>query len=360
MIAMFLLERNFIRHAVEWKLGIYRPYRPLCAYVYLTFRCNLACVYCNDGSGKKYPDCDSDGELSTDQWLRVLSVIRRETDVLIFTGGEPTMRKDLKPILDGCRSLGFAKICLLTNGVTLERHPEILETCHILMVSLDTLDEARSDRMMGAPAGTFRRIMKNVELACEARKSHGIRLYFNVVVTPDNVADVHDVIDFCLERSIGFTPLPEVVGFYPREGLKGNPDYEALIDRMVELKRSGCEVLGTMGYIRGVKRFDSYRCLAPLLARVWPNGDLCYPCQKLHKVGGNLLALGDYSKAVDEGVARHGPIPECDNRCHVGCYMDFSMCIQRPGLLLEEAWYGLKRPFFDARQHLRGASTRGQ
>lgn len=352
---MFQLEQNFVRHALEWKLGAFRPYRPLCAYVYLTFRCNLACVYCDDGSGRKYPECPAGGELDTAQWLKVLEVVRRETDVVIFTGGEPTMRPDLGEILAGCRRMGYRKICLLTNGVTLDRRPELFEHCTILMISLDTLDEAEADGMMGTGPGTFRRILSNVELACEARRARRFKLYFNIVITPRNLEAVHGVVDFCLTKGIGFTPLPEIVGVYPREGLAGNPAYEALMDRMIAIKKAGGEVLGTLGYLEGIKRFSPYKCLAPLLARVWPNGDLCYPCQKLHKVGGNLLELGDYTRAVDEGQRRHGGLPKCDNRCHVGCYMDFSMCIQRPELLLREAWYGAKRPFFRPERYVREA-----
>jgi len=349
---MLQLERNFLRHAIEWKLGCYRPYHPLCAYVYFTFRCNLACVYCNDGSGKKYGECDNSDELDTDGWRRVLDILRRETDVLIITGGEPTCRSDLAELLQHCRRLGFSKVCLLTNGLTLDRHPEVLEYADILMISLDTLDEAKADAMMGAPSGTLRRILDNVELAAAARRTQRFKLYFNICITPANVSDVHDVLDFALERSIGFTPLPEIVAHYPRAGLKDNPDYEGLIDRILALKRAGADVLGTSAYLTGIRGFDAFHCLPTLLARVWPNGDLCYPCQKLHTVGGNLLELGSLERAVDEGIRRHGPLPTCDNRCHVGCYMDFSMAIQHPGMLVREGWYTVKRRFFHPREHI--------
>ncbi len=350
---MFLLERNFIRHILECKVGAYRPYHPLCAYVYFTFRCNLACVYCNDGSGKKYGDCSNEGELDTDGWLKVLEVLRRETDVLIITGGEPTCRKDLPQLLQACTDLAFSKVCLLTNALTLDKHPEVFEHSDMIMISLDTLNEEKADRMMGAKAGTLKKILSNIELAAAARKKHKFKLYFNICITPDNIEDVHEVLDYALELNIGFTPLPEVVAIYPQEGLKDNPAYEQLIDRVINLKQSGCDVLGTMAYVGGIRHFDNYRCLPTLLARVWPNGDLLYPCQKLHKVGGNLLELGDLSLAVDEGIRKHGPIPNCDNRCHVGCYMDFSMAVQQPSLLLREGWYNLKKLTFKPQNHIR-------
>lgn len=343
---MFQIERNFIRHAIGWKLGKYKPYRPLCAYVYLTFRCNLSCVYCNDGTGRKYPDCDSSNELDTQSWLQVLKILKRETDVLILTGGEPTMRTDLRAILEGCRAMGYKNLTLLTNALTLDRHIEVFENCTIVMISLDTLNEQKATSMMGMKPGSFHRLMDNVRLASEMRKKYGFRLYFNIIVTPENISDAHGVVDFCLRRKIGFAPVPEVVAFYPREQLKGNAEYEEFINRILRLKKGGCDVLGTMGYLRGIRRFDDYRCLPTLLARVWPNGDLLYPCQKLHKVGGNLLKLGDYSRAIDEGRREHGPLPDCDNRCHAGCYMDFSMCVQQPSLIVKEALDHLKRPFF--------------
>lgn len=344
---MGLLERNFVHHAVACLRGRYRPYRPLCAYVYLTFRCNLACVYCNDGTGTKYPDAEDRGELDAAGWQRVLEVLRRETDVLIVTGGEPTMRSDLPEILAGARRLGFRTISVLTNAVTVDRHPEVTEHATMIMVSLDTMDHARGDHLMGAPEGTHERILRNVDRLIEERRRRGFRLYFNVCITPDNVADVHDVIDFALERRVGFTPLPEVVGVHPREGLRDNDAYRGLVDRIVALKRAGADILGTLGYLGGIRDFDHYDCLPTLLARVWPDGSLMYPCQKLHKVGGNLHELGDYDAAVDEGIRRHGDLPRCaDARCHVGCYMDFSMAVQRPSLLLREAWCRLHGPFF--------------
>ena len=350
---MFQLERNFIRHILEWKVGAYSPYHPLCAYVYFTFRCNLACVYCNDGSGKKYSECGNDGELDTEQWLQVLKVLRKETDVLIITGGEPTCRKDLRKLLQGCHELNFSKVCLLTNALTLDKHPEVFEYSDLIMVSLDTLSEQKADKMMGGKPGTLKRILANIELAASQRKKHAFKLYFNICITPDNIPDVHDVLDYALKLNIGFTPLPEVVAIYPREGLKDNPAYEELIDRVISLKQSGCDVLGTMAYVGGIKHFDNYRCLPTLLARVWPNGDLCYPCQKLHKVGGNLLALGDLNLAIEEGIRKHGDIPNCDNRCHVGCYMDFSQAVQQPSLLLREGWYNLKKLTFQPDRHMR-------
>jgi len=131
----------------------------------------LSCVYCNDGTGQKYPDCDNENELDTQSWLQVLKILRRETDVLIFTGGEPTMRSDLRAILEGCRAMGYKNLTLLTNALTLDCHSEIFETCNIVMISLDTLNEQRADSMMGMKPGSFQRILDNTRLASDMREA---------------------------------------------------------------------------------------------------------------------------------------------------------------------------------------------
>ena len=57
---------------------------PYAAVLYVTHRCNLECTYCT----QKEPDVFSD-ELSTERTIELLRIIRRDTDSILFTGGEP-------------------------------------------------------------------------------------------------------------------------------------------------------------------------------------------------------------------------------------------------------------------------------
>lgn len=339
---MLLLERHFLRHALYRFFGRESLYDPLCAYVYLTYRCNLSCVYCDDGTGVNYPEKQIDRELTTDEWGEVFRILRRETDTVIITGGEPTCRCDLAEILLRIRRLRYRRVCLLTNALLLDENPDVLASVDMLVVSLDTLDSAKGDRMLGSP-GVHRRVRKNVELAGDLRRRWGFKLYLSCCIGPDTVDDAGEVLDFAVRQRIGFTPVPVIRGFYPARELVGNPKYEALIQRTIELKRRGGDVLGTMLYLRAIQRFDKFRCQPTLLARVRPNGDVLYPCNMLNTSGGNLLTLGDYRLAIDEGYRRHGSIPLCDNRCHLGCYLDFSLLVQRPWALFYEAYLGLRK-----------------
>ena len=342
MPAMLLSARNFVYHVLR-NLGGHPSVRwPLGAYLYVTYRCNLACRYCNDGLGNKYPDKRVDRELSTGEWITVLDLLRRVTDFLIVTGGEPSVRPDLADILAHARAVRYRPVSLLTNGLRLDTQLELLKSVDILAVSLDTLDSGKGDAVMGM-TGAHQRILRNLDLACDLRRIHRFSLCVIACILPNTLDDVNAVLDYALERGIRFAPAPASGGTTPVPGLAGNPRYEAFIGRLIELKRAGHPILGSLAFLEALQHFRPYRCLPTLLARVKPNGELLYPCSKLFTTAGNLLEDGDYDRTAAEGVGRHGPIGHCSRHCHDGCYMDFSLLAQQPGRLLQEVWLRIVR-----------------
>jgi MoaA/NifB/PqqE/SkfB family radical SAM enzyme len=312
--------------------------------LYLTDRCNLACAYCNDGLGQKDPQKRIDRELSTEEWTRVLAILRRVTDYAIFTGGEPTLRPDLAVITGQAHSMGYRPVCLLTNGLLLDQRLDVLKSVDVLAVSLDTLDSRQGDRILGA-AGAHERVLRNIDLAAELQRAHRFALCLIACITPDTIDDACAVLDFAMERGLGFAPAPASGGVAPVPGLTGNPRYEALIRRLIGLKQAGFNILGTPAYLETILHFTPYRCLPTLLARVKPNGELLYPCSKFYTAAGNLLEVGDYDRTVSEGVRRYGLIGSCSRHCQEGCYLDYSILVQNPRYLLEELWLrGVRAP----------------
>src|ERR1700688_4568426 len=84
---------------------------PYAVTFYVTHKCNLACSYCT----QKEPDVFSE-ELPTGATLRLLKRIRRETDSLVITGGEPTLRADIEEIVQAARfDCQFRSLLLITN-----------------------------------------------------------------------------------------------------------------------------------------------------------------------------------------------------------------------------------------------------
>src|ERR1700733_14485855 len=117
--APFALKNFRLYFSTQYRRKILRTnvVAPYAAIFYTTHKCNLDCTYCT----QKEPDVFSD-ELSTEQTLRLLRIIRRETDSIVFTGGEPTLRPDLEELLAAARhKMGFRSVMLITNGTLLDR-----------------------------------------------------------------------------------------------------------------------------------------------------------------------------------------------------------------------------------------------
>src|SRR4051812_42905466 len=83
----------------------------------LTRTCNLKCVHCyTDSDAIKYPD-----ELSTEKAKAVLDDLAAfKVPAVLFSGGEPLVRKDLFDLSAYARSLGL-HVVLSTNGTLIDQ-----------------------------------------------------------------------------------------------------------------------------------------------------------------------------------------------------------------------------------------------
>src|SRR6202140_2254055 len=108
---------------------------PYAVTFYVTHKCNLACSYCT----QKEPDVFSD-ELPTRETIALLKRIRKETDSIVITGGEPTLRPDIEELAEAAHfECKYRSLLLITNGTLLDRKPRILRAVTGLVVSLDAL-----------------------------------------------------------------------------------------------------------------------------------------------------------------------------------------------------------------------------
>src|SRR5580693_3273998 len=128
------------RHVLQTKVVA-----PYAVTFYVTHKCNLDCTYCT----QKEPEVFS-SELPTAGTLKVLAKIRRETDSIVITGGEPTLRPDIETIVEAARFKNkFRSVLLITNGTLLDRKPKILDAVTGLVVSLDALQARSEERRVG-------------------------------------------------------------------------------------------------------------------------------------------------------------------------------------------------------------------
>jgi len=126
---------------------------------YTTHKCNLECTYCT----QKEPDVFSQ-ELPTAQTLKLLRIIRKETDSILFTGGEPLLRKDLPVLMRMLRrNPRITDLALTTNGVLLAEQAQAFRDAglHRITVSLDTLKPERFKAL--TRRDTFESVLEGIE-----------------------------------------------------------------------------------------------------------------------------------------------------------------------------------------------------
>jgi len=75
------------------------------------WNCNNRCVFCVQGSKR-----EKFGNKPTEEVKRLLEEARRDSDSIVFTGGEVTIRPDLVELVRFARDLGYSIIQIQTNG----------------------------------------------------------------------------------------------------------------------------------------------------------------------------------------------------------------------------------------------------
>ena len=296
-----------------WRRHILRTkvVAPYAVTFYVTHKCNLACSYCT----QKEPDVFSE-ELPTAETIQLMRRIRKETDSLVITGGEPTLRSDIEELAEAARfECKYRSLLLITNGTLLDRKPRILGAVTGLVVSLDAL-AADPTNPLSKPAA-LPKVLENLALAREKLRSPR-RITISTVIEEWNLGEVERLLDWCGEQGFIFAAQSAQMEKMPNLALLGNPRYQALVDKIIERRRSGTQPInGTPRTIETLLRFGDFQCYPTMFPRVYPNGDVFYPCEPLHKIAGNLLRDGSLKKIFARGKKIYGDIPPCQGICYL-------------------------------------------
>ncbi|MHB1390593.1 MAG: radical SAM protein [Thermoleophilia bacterium] len=157
--------------------------------------CNLRCVHCyTDSEAKKY-----EGELTTAEGKTLIEDLAGfQIPALLFSGGEPLMRKDLFELAGYAASLGI-RPTLSTNGTLIT--PEAANTIKeigftYVGISLDGIGEV-NDTFRGHK-GAFDKTMQGFRNCVAAGQRVGLRL----TLTRHNYRDLHNIFDFIEAENI--------------------------------------------------------------------------------------------------------------------------------------------------------------
>lgn len=131
---------------------------PLYVHWLATYDCNFDCRHC-----EAYPGQRTIQELTTEQISRaVCDMGDMGVKTLIFTGGEPLLRKDIFQIISLARERGIKNIYMATNGYLVNKFKEQLREVHLdkVYISIDGC-ETTNDRFRGV-RGAFRKALEGL------------------------------------------------------------------------------------------------------------------------------------------------------------------------------------------------------
>lgn len=120
------------------KLNRFKPHK---AYLHLTQRCNLNCLYCYNKN-----NLGKNEEISTEQWKMIIRELKnRGFDYIVFTGGEVTLRNDYIELAKYVHNLSM-ELHILTNG-THKIPKEVFEYATSIEISVDNMNEESNAKL---------------------------------------------------------------------------------------------------------------------------------------------------------------------------------------------------------------------
>lgn len=214
----------------------------------VTRRCNARCDFCRYWTTRSETVLDDYGPV-----VRKLQPV-----VLVFTGGEALMRRDLERVVASVREASpTVFLSIVTNGWLLSV-PRALALWKAgldqITISLDFLDE-RHDRARGIP-GLAQRILTTVPRLLEA----GIdNVTLQSFIRRDNLDAIPDVVAWAREHGAksvisAYTPAKTGVDNYSVTPDQ-MPELRALVDRLLAFKKAGWPIASSTYFLSGIVEF---------------------------------------------------------------------------------------------------------
>jgi MoaA/NifB/PqqE/SkfB family radical SAM enzyme len=282
---------------------------PYSAIFYATHKCNLDCHYCT----QKNPEVFSD-ELDTATTIELFRKIRKDVDTMVITGGECLMRPDIEELIRAARDdVKFRSLLVVTNGVLLDKRRSILPRLNGLVVSLDAMTHDPSEPMSKSAA--LPKVISNLMLAKEILPAGAITV--SCVLELWNIAEAEKILEFCRENGFVFSvQSAQNNGKYPNYTFLQDPRYRVFVEKLIEMRKQGAaKINGTPKLLRTLLTFEEFKCYPTMFPRIYPNGDMFYPCEVLRKIAGNVLEEGSIAACFERGRRLYGETPQCKANC---------------------------------------------
>ena len=346
-----------LRTKLSFIKGLITKRSPIYVQLAVSKNCNLRCLMCKAVESRK-----DESELSLEQIGKLAKVLKSMgVGIIVLTGGEPLMRKDLPDVVRQFSSLGL-EVRLQTNGLlaTEEKIKALLEAgVREVTLSLDTLDAKKQDAINNQD-GSWDKTIRALALFSRLLPKIGNMTGVNTVVSRLNISEIPGIIKFVSALGFYSSLIPvhltqsESADFIVRaEGdeFRFHKEDHALIDTVyasvVRMKKQGYNVHNSTRFLKLSPVFLKYgrvnwACDSPnLYFSISPQGYFL-PCVDLKGQKSMLdddflevFASAEFKKSVRRQVTT------CPG-CFYACYPEVSFFCRNPLTTLERIIQGYR------------------
>lgn len=321
--------------------------------VYVTFfvtnKCNLKCQHCFYSAELNQPK----QELTLDE-IKKMSESMDKFLVLLYSGGEPFLRRDLAEITyQFYRQNDIQYLSIPTNGLLLKNMEEMIckicESCSklatIINFSIDGLEKTH-DAIRGV-SNAFNNTINSFKHIFPLKQRYAnLSLGFTITLNALNQDEIPELYEYLK------TLNPDSIGVNLVRGTPKNPlvkninldNYSKIIHKIQDDLMKGVlpghspflMELSKYKYdiINKISRENKYvsPCYASKIACViYPEGDV-YPCELLNTKIGNIrdydfdfrkLWMSEKNKGISDWIIKSKCF--CTHECNVGCNVTFNL-----------------------------------
>jgi len=262
----------------------------------VTKKCNLSCRHCYRDAGERDPD-----ELNTSEAKELILEIRGAGfNILILSGGEPLLRKDIYELITFASGVGLRPV-LGTNGTLIDENAaRELKRSGLACagISVDSLDPEVHDDFRKIK-GAWMRTMNGIE-AC---RKEGLDFQVHTTVTRSNHEGINRITEFAADSGARahhvFFLVPVGRASAINDLLLSTGEYQCLVTALArEQKKSRIEIkavcapqFSALSIREKIETRFKKGCLAGIsYCCILPNGDV-HPCPYMHIKAGNTRQI---------------------------------------------------------------------
>lgn len=255
--------------------------------IIITEYCNFSCPYCRGLKPEIFGD-RAQKQLSLQEVKNIIDLWSSNASGkpiknIRFSGGEPTLHKNIREIVAYAKAKGVERIAISTNGASpTQLYYDLIELgVNDFSISLDACCSEVGDKMAGGVKGAFAKVAANI-------KAISARTYVTVgvVMTPENISGLIETIVFA--DSLGVSDIRIISAAQWNKALPDLDKIPSGILAKYPILRYRVAHFRDGVNVRGISDEDSKRCGLALDDSVIA-GDYHFPCVIYMREGGAAI-----------------------------------------------------------------------